>query len=171
MNILGELVSRNKTVGIRRHFIYKCLIWDHTPYWESMMQNDHYSEVIMSTMAFQITDISTVCSTVGQVQIKENKKKLCHWPLLGNPPVPGGFPSQRASNAENVSIWWHHRDIGCIISQRYIGENICKPSQYNTLQLLNFISHKRHLAADVCKWHNKHGSEQGSLEETLMAGF
>ena len=30
----------------------------------------------------------------------------------GNPPVTGGFPSQRASNAENVSIWGphhHHR--------------------------------------------------------------
>ena len=24
----------------------------------------------------------------------------------GNPPVATGFPSQRASNAENVSIWW-----------------------------------------------------------------
>ena len=28
----------------------------------------------------------------------------------GNPPVTGGFPSQRASNAENVSIWWRHHD-------------------------------------------------------------
>ena len=28
----------------------------------------------------------------------------------GNPPVTGGFLSQRASNAENVSIWWRHRD-------------------------------------------------------------
>ena len=26
----------------------------------------------------------------------------------GNPPVTGGFPSQRANNAENVSIWWRH---------------------------------------------------------------
>ena len=26
----------------------------------------------------------------------------------GNPPVIGRFSSQRASNAENVSIWWHH---------------------------------------------------------------
>ena len=25
-----------------------------------------------------------------------------------NPPLTVGFPSQRASNAENVSIWWHH---------------------------------------------------------------
>ena len=26
----------------------------------------------------------------------------------GNPPVSGGFPSQRADNAEKVSIWWRH---------------------------------------------------------------
>ena len=24
----------------------------------------------------------------------------------GNPPITGGFPSQKASNAENGSIWW-----------------------------------------------------------------
>ena len=29
----------------------------------------------------------------------------------GNSPVTGGFPAQRASNAENVSIWWRHHDI------------------------------------------------------------
>ena len=28
----------------------------------------------------------------------------------GNSPVTGEFPAQRASNAENVSIWWRHHD-------------------------------------------------------------
>ena len=28
----------------------------------------------------------------------------------GNSPVTGEFPSQRVSNAENVSIWWRHRE-------------------------------------------------------------
>ena len=31
---------------------------------------------------------------------------LCAWNSL----VTGGFPAQRASNAENVSIWWRHHD-------------------------------------------------------------
>ena len=26
----------------------------------------------------------------------------------GNSPVTGEFPAQKASNAENISIWWHH---------------------------------------------------------------
>ena len=28
----------------------------------------------------------------------------------GNSPLTGEFPSQRASNTENVSIWWRHHD-------------------------------------------------------------
>ena len=42
-----------------------------------------------------------------QVQIKENRKNRRHWPSWGKPLVTGGFPSQRTSNAQNVSIWWH----------------------------------------------------------------
>ena len=29
----------------------------------------------------------------------------------GDPPVTGRFPSQRAANAENISIWWRHHVI------------------------------------------------------------
>ena len=29
----------------------------------------------------------------------------------GNSPVTGKFPAQRASNAENVSIWWRHHEL------------------------------------------------------------
>ena len=42
-------------------------------------------------------------------QIKENIKAPRNWPLCaGNSTVTGEFPAQRASNAENVSIWWRH---------------------------------------------------------------
>ena len=41
-----------------------------------------------------------------KAQIKEN---ICVTGLcVGNPPVTGEFPAQRASKAENVSIWWRH---------------------------------------------------------------
>ena len=37
--------------------------------------------------------------------------KLCVTGLCeGNSPVTGEFPAQRASNAENVSIWWRHHE-------------------------------------------------------------
>ena len=29
----------------------------------------------------------------------------------GNSPVNGEFPAQKASNVENVSIWWRHHKI------------------------------------------------------------
>ena len=32
----------------------------------------------------------------------------------GNSPVTGEFPAQRASNAENVSIWWRHHVDGSV---------------------------------------------------------
>ena len=34
----------------------------------------------------------------------------------GNSPVTGEFPAQRASNAENVSIWWRHHEPSMVIS-------------------------------------------------------
>ena len=39
-------------------------------------------------------------------QIKENINALRHWPWWRE--FTGEFPAQRASNAENVSIWWRH---------------------------------------------------------------
>ena len=34
----------------------------------------------------------------------------------GNSPVTGDFPAQRASNAENVSIWWRHHAFSVMMS-------------------------------------------------------
>ena len=43
----------------------------------------HYSDVIMSMMASQITSVLIVYSTICSGQIKENIKAPCHWPLWG----------------------------------------------------------------------------------------
>ena len=46
----------------------------------------HYSDIIMSTMASQITGVSILCITVYpgvRAQIKENIKAPHHWPLWG----------------------------------------------------------------------------------------
>ena len=44
---------------------------------------DHYGDVIMDTVVSQITSLTIVYSTVYSVQIKENIKATCHWPLCG----------------------------------------------------------------------------------------
>ena len=42
----------------------------------------------------------------------KNISKLCVTDLCeGNSPMTGEFPARRASNAENVSIWWRHHVI------------------------------------------------------------
>ena len=40
----------------------------------------------------------------------------------GNSPLTGEFPSQRTSNAENVSIWWrHHDNVTTLVDFRITG--------------------------------------------------
>ena len=69
----------------------------------------HYCDVIVRTMAPQITSLTNVTQPFIQAQIKENIKATRHWPLWGKSTDDLWIPAQRASNAENVSIWWRHR--------------------------------------------------------------
>ena len=85
--------------------------------------NSHYSNVIMSAMAFQITGVSMVCSAVysGADQRKKQSsaspafvRGIHRWPM--NSPHKGQWRggqwcSQRTSDAENVSIWWRHHAL------------------------------------------------------------
>ena len=51
---------------------------------------------------------------LNRLSRRRSKKmsKLCVTGLFEeNPPVTGGFQSQKASNAKNVSIWWRHHII------------------------------------------------------------
>ena len=69
----------------------------------------HYNYVIMSAMVSQITSLTIVYSTVYSRRRSKRTSKLRVTGLCeGNSPVTGEFPAQRASNAENVSIWWSH---------------------------------------------------------------
>ena len=78
----------------------------------------HYNDVIMDSMASQITSLTIVYSGVysGADQRKTSKLRvtgLC----AGNSPGTGEFPAQMASNAGNASIWWrHHYDLETLSS-------------------------------------------------------
>ena len=65
----------------------------------------HYDDVIMSTMASQITSLTIVYSTVfsGADQGKHQSSASLAF-VRG---IHRG-PAQMASNEENVSIWWRH---------------------------------------------------------------
>ena len=62
----------------------------------------------MTVMASQITGVSVICLVVCSGAKQRITKAPRHWTLWGEPLVTGGFPSQRASNAETVSIWWRY---------------------------------------------------------------
>ena len=65
-----------------------------------------------------------------RAQMKENIKAPRHWPLCGEFTGTGEFPAQRASNAENVSIWWRHhagpgRPAGRLLHPRSLWPRTC----------------------------------------------
>ena len=75
----------------------------------------------MSALASQITSLTVVYSTVYSTHGSKKTSKLRVTGLcVGNSPVTGEFPAQRASNAENVSISWRHHDI---YSGNWIGQH------------------------------------------------
>ena len=63
----------------------------------------HYGDVIMSAMASQIIGVSIVCPTVRSGA--DQRKYQCSASLAF---VREIHRPQRASGAENVSIWWRH---------------------------------------------------------------
>ena len=81
---------------------------------------DHYSDVIMSALASQITSPMIVYSTVYSRRGSKKTSKLLVTSLceefIGH--MTGEFPTQRASNAENVSIRWHHH-VGSIVQHTW----------------------------------------------------
>ena len=80
------------------------------PQWVKDYQPDcrtvHYSDVIINAMASQIISLTIVYSTRHRSRKtpKLRVTDLC----ARNSPETGEFSAQRASNAENVSIWWRH---------------------------------------------------------------
>ena len=64
----------------------------------------------MSSMASQITSLTIVYSTVffSRSRSKKTSKLRVTGLCEGTSPITDEFPAQRASNAENVSIWWRH---------------------------------------------------------------
>ena len=64
----------------------------------------------MTPMASQITSFTVVYWTVYSDADQRKIKAQRHCPLCGEFTGTGEFPAQRASNAENVSIWWRHHE-------------------------------------------------------------
>ena len=76
------------------------------------LQLPHCNDIIMGMLAFRITSTTIVYSTLYSRRISKKTPKVRITGLsAGNSQVTSEFPTQRASNAENVSIWWHYHDF------------------------------------------------------------
>ena len=71
--------------------------------------------------------------------------KLCITGLEGNSLVTGEFPSQRASNAENISIGWRHHGIAfCGWNNLYLENSTFKHGSLESFQLY-IITNTEHM--------------------------
>ena len=75
--------------------VWESLQWRHN--WRDDVPNHRGLDCLLSRLFRRRTKKTSKLRVTG----------LCE----GNPAVIGGFPSQRASYAENVSIWWRHRGV------------------------------------------------------------
>ena len=89
-----------------------------------------------------------LAQTFVQVHMNENIKDPRFWPLWGNPSVTGGFPSQRASNAESVSIWLHHHDA----PQEYAKYSITYAQGFVVICIAVFISSSKWTPVIHLQW-------------------
>ena len=75
----------------------------------TMRQWLHYSDVIMSTVASQITGVSIVCSAVyADADQRKHQSSVLLAFLRGIHRSPMDSPHKGPNNAENVSIWWRN---------------------------------------------------------------
>ena len=88
-----------------------------------------------------------------RAQIKENIKVPRHWPL-----VPGEFPAQMASDAENASIWWRHHEIGKMPCRQ---SNMMKDHRSESIML---DLHKNYRI----RWHSTYIMEKYSWEYDFL---
>ena len=94
---------------------------------EFVLQMD-YNDVIMDAMASQMISRPIVYSTVysGTYQRKYQSSASLAF-VRGNSLVTGEFPAQRASNAENISIWWRHPESIISLQRRNSGPTTTPP--------------------------------------------
>ena len=119
--------------------IFPFMAWDDVLLeWYHNICSSHYNDVIISTKASQITSLTIVYSTVySRPRSKKTSKLRVTGLCERNSPVTSEFPIQRASNAEDVSIWLHHYELPQKNTREWFWQN--------TLWLIIFSIHSLHL--------------------------
>ena len=76
---------------------------------------------------------------------RSSSKKISNLRITGlcevNSPVTGEFPTQRASNAENISIWWCHHELPYFNRYPVLNDHTIAGSLYIWLTIWSFSIH------------------------------
>ena len=125
---IDSMVSSWCLCSLVAHALCKGLIWNHyntTVNWSTnililyQIQLYQVKSFILDTLQWRHNEghgISNLqphdclLNRLFKAQIKETSKLGVTGLCEGNSPVTSEFPAQRASNAENVSIWWRHHE-------------------------------------------------------------
>ena len=84
----------------------------------------------------------------------------------GNSPVPGEFPAQRASNAENASIWWRHHAPNEFNVLVYGGSKYTSTAP--NVFISNFLGSFMLIIGSSTVWGSKSKAELSSVESVVM---
>ena len=105
------------------------ILWSTGWSWYRKFYYNHYCDVIMGAMAFQFPSLTIVYSTVYSDADQRKIKAPRHWPLCGKFTDDRWIPRTKASNAENVSIWWRHHAVKPVdfTLQTMPGQYHCNP--------------------------------------------
>ena len=87
---------------------YELPLFTHWSYKHLFVIHQSHGNDVTSTMASQITGNSTVCSTICS---EEHIGKHQSSAILVFCEGVHRFPSQRASNAKNIFLSWHHHEL------------------------------------------------------------
>ena len=104
-------------------------------------------------MASQIPSLAIVYSTVFRRRSKKTSKLRVTGLCVGNSQVTNEFPAQRASNAENVSIWWRYHD--CLHFTDGIFKSILTSVMYDNVPVHLKWIHKQHERVLVLYFYNR----------------
>ena len=110
------------------------------------LARDHYPDVIMTTMASQITSLTVVYSIVYSGADQRNHQSSASLAF-----VRWIHPAQRASNAENVSIWWRHHHVERVLMRTHEW-CIYKPSTWDPISNMKINNAWGHRQTDGCKY-------------------
>ena len=112
------------------------------------------------------TSLAIVYLTVysGADQSKHQSSASLTLVCEGNSPVTNEFPSQRASDSENISIWWRHHDIPWIMHTA--SYNLCFGiGQFHRKPPESFHWHWGILVVRLPKWQWKQHEECWALSQ------